>query len=37
MSFSYQNGGKVLECKDFNGDWIDFHYSLQKETKCETL
>ena len=27
MSFSYQNGGKVLECKDFNGDWIDFHYS----------
>ncbi len=27
MSFSYQNGGKVLECKDFDGDWIDFHYS----------
>ena len=27
MSFSYQNGGKVLECKDGLGDWIDIHYS----------
>ena len=27
MSFSYQNGGKVLVCKDFDGGWIDFHYS----------
>jgi hypothetical protein len=27
MDFVYENGGKVLKCKDTDGDWIDFHYS----------